>query len=308
MPHIAAHEDVKANRVTRELPRGKGWRTNFLTFPDGTDVTEEPMGFLVEGDHERIIRPHYHENDQFQVVVDGGGAMGKHPLSQFAVHFSRAYTPYGPITFGDSGLSFLTLRARKDPGAQYLPELRDKLKNIPARSPWQMTEAPDFTRTGDVAVNPFTQIKDERGLAAYAVSLKPHATLAAPDHTQSGGQHIIVTRGSLAYQGKDYKAITIAFVKPDEAGLPLVAGADGLEALVLNYPRKNAAARKHTITAQSREFRVWQCALCAFVYDEAKGMPHDGIAPGTRWEDVPDTWTCPDCAASKADFAMEVVA
>jgi rubredoxin len=52
------------------------------------------------------------------------------------------------------------------------------------------------------------------------------------------------------------------------------------------------------------EFKRWQCMLCAFVYDEAAGLPDDGIAPGTRWADVPDSWTCPDCSATKADFDM----
>jgi rubredoxin len=50
--------------------------------------------------------------------------------------------------------------------------------------------------------------------------------------------------------------------------------------------------------------KKWRCLICDFVYDEAVGMPADGIAPGTRWDDVPDTWTCPDCGASKADFQM----
>lgn len=49
------------------------------------------------------------------------------------------------------------------------------------------------------------------------------------------------------------------------------------------------------------------CLICGWVYDEAAGLPEEGIAPGTRWEDVPDTWTCPDCAASKGDFEMVVV-
>ena len=51
--------------------------------------------------------------------------------------------------------------------------------------------------------------------------------------------------------------------------------------------------------------RKWQCAGCGYVYDEAEGWPADGIAAGTRWEDVPDDWTCPDCGASKADFQMQ---
>ena len=50
------------------------------------------------------------------------------------------------------------------------------------------------------------------------------------------------------------------------------------------------------------EHKKWECALCAFVYDEAEGLASDGIAPGTSLESLPDDWTCPDCAASKTDF------
>ncbi|OGA52367.1 MAG: rubredoxin [Betaproteobacteria bacterium RIFCSPLOWO2_12_FULL_62_58] len=44
--------------------------------------------------------------------------------------------------------------------------------------------------------------------------------------------------------------------------------------------------------------------LCAFSYDEAQGIPEEGIPAGTRWADVPDTWSCPDCGASKNEFEM----
>jgi len=50
--------------------------------------------------------------------------------------------------------------------------------------------------------------------------------------------------------------------------------------------------------------KKWQCFYCGFVYDEAEGLPEEGIPPGTRWEDIPDTFVCPDCGASKADFEM----
>lgn len=53
--------------------------------------------------------------------------------------------------------------------------------------------------------------------------------------------------------------------------------------------------------------KKWMCILCGFVYDEGLGLPDEGIAPGTRWEDVPDTWTCPHCSATKADFEMVAV-
>ena len=51
-------------------------------------------------------------------------------------------------------------------------------------------------------------------------------------------------------------------------------------------------------------YRTWMCVVCGFIYDEAKGLPEDGIAAGTRWEDIPDSWTCPDCGVTKADFEM----
>ena len=37
------------------------------------------------------------------------------------------------------------------------------------------------------------------------------------------------------------------------------------------------------------------CLICGWIYDEAAGMPEEGIAPGTRWEDVPVNWVCPEC-------------
>jgi len=51
-------------------------------------------------------------------------------------------------------------------------------------------------------------------------------------------------------------------------------------------------------------YRSWMCVVCGFIYDEAEGLPEEGIAPGTRWEDIPDTWTCPDCGVTKDDFEM----
>jgi len=50
--------------------------------------------------------------------------------------------------------------------------------------------------------------------------------------------------------------------------------------------------------------RQWQCQVCGFIYNEAEGLPDEGIAPGTKWEDIPDDWECPDCGASKSDFEM----
>lgn len=50
------------------------------------------------------------------------------------------------------------------------------------------------------------------------------------------------------------------------------------------------------------EFSSWICVVCGFIYHEAEGWPEEGIAPGTRWSDVPEDWCCPDCGVSKDDF------
>ena len=55
----------------------------------------------------------------------------------------------------------------------------------------------------------------------------------------------------------------------------------------------------------THELKRYICLYCGFIYDEAKGMPADGIAPGTRWEDVPEDWICPDCGNAKSAFVME---
>ncbi len=48
----------------------------------------------------------------------------------------------------------------------------------------------------------------------------------------------------------------------------------------------------------------WECMVCGFIYDEARGDPDNGVAPGTRWEDVPGDWLCPDCGVGKEDFTL----
>ena len=49
------------------------------------------------------------------------------------------------------------------------------------------------------------------------------------------------------------------------------------------------------------EFRQFICRACGLVYDEALGDPDSGLAPGTRFEDIPDDWACPLCGVTKQD-------
>ena len=49
-------------------------------------------------------------------------------------------------------------------------------------------------------------------------------------------------------------------------------------------------------------YQKCECVICGFIYDEEEGLPEEGIKPGTRFEDIPDDWCCPDCGVSKFDF------
>lgn len=53
--------------------------------------------------------------------------------------------------------------------------------------------------------------------------------------------------------------------------------------------------------------KVYMCVVCGVVYDEAEGWPDEGLAPGTRWEDVPTEWRCPECGVGKRDFVMSEI-
>ncbi|MEG0961846.1 MAG: rubredoxin [Lachnospiraceae bacterium] len=51
--------------------------------------------------------------------------------------------------------------------------------------------------------------------------------------------------------------------------------------------------------------KKYVCSICGYVYDESTGIPDAGIAPGTKWEELPEQWVCPLCGASKAEFKLQ---
>jgi len=66
------------------------------------------------------------------------------------------------------------------------------------------------------------------------------------------------------------------------------------------YPKTEASMESSEVAV----YRTFMCLICGFIYEEEKGIPEQGVAAGTRWEDVPINWTCPDCGARKDEFEM----
>ncbi len=46
----------------------------------------------------------------------------------------------------------------------------------------------------------------------------------------------------------------------------------------------------------------WVCLVCGWIYEQEKGDPANGVAPGTPFADIPDSWVCPVCGAPKEQF------
>ena len=59
------------------------------------------------------------------------------------------------------------------------------------------------------------------------------------------------------------------------------------------------------IKKEEKKMDKYVCKVCGYVYDPEKGDPGNGVATGTKFEDVPEDWVCPVCGAGKADFEKE---
>jgi len=228
-------EKARAERRHHVLPNGTGyWRNGLIASPAEEPVA--PQAFLVEQDPGTLIEPHFHLQDEFQVMVGGSGSLGRHAVQPVSVHYAGAHTGYGPITAGSDGLDYFTLRARMDTGAQFLPGARDKMQRVPKRhllSPLvHPSELSHLARPELV-----TLIEPQAdGIAAWMQRLPAGGSAAAPVHP-GGGRFLLVIGGVLELNGERLPRLSTAFVSAEESMPPLRAGSEGLEVLLLQFPR-----------------------------------------------------------------------
>ena len=252
--------EVASTRFSRVSTSGQlVWRTEFLGPPPSPvssdslavagaiDYCEPEPGevrpaqaFLVEQEAGAVVPPHFHFVDQFQVVVAGEGKLGAHAVEPLSVHFAGASTGYGPITPGDSGLSYFTFRASADEtGAQYLPGARPRMLALPKRNvivPRVLIGDPTDLAGRQQSVLETALEKDD-GLAVFYMRLAPHESMATPSAAAGKGLSMLVSAGSLTHSGRSYAPWSCLFVAPEEGSATLQASGAGAEVLVLRYPR-----------------------------------------------------------------------
>ncbi len=252
---ILTADSVQA-RQSQRRKTGNGWHTTFIGenrmtrdagAPEPDDAALYPMAFLVEKEPGAVVRPHFHRADQYQVVVSGGGRLGVHALDGVAVHYTDAYSAYGPIVAAEDGVAWFTLRNAWDPGARYMTELRAELRAARARDLHHreavtgalhpMSDAA-LAALADATCEPILGPNPD-GLATWHCKLPPSAALHGPDPAGGGGQFWVVLAGSLSTGGSaPLPPHSCAFVAPGDAAVAVQAGAGGAEALCLQFPRR----------------------------------------------------------------------
>jgi len=231
MQTVASNEAV-FKEVKRE--GGIGARRSYIGTPGS--MADGPQAFLVERPYPNPrVAPHFHDVDQFQVIVNGDGRMGKKEVKPITFQYADAFTPYGPIVGRDHGIDFFTLRPVASGGYFPMPGSR---QHMPGRAGRNISGVFDIERdplpAGKVEREPLMepQVDD---VYAEGLRLGPKAVADGVDAT-TGGQYYLVCTGTLEQDGKTLPAKSLIYVEPNETAPRLQAGPEGACVLALRFP------------------------------------------------------------------------
>ena len=195
---------------------------------------EGPQAFFVDMPGEgSTITPHFHDVDQFQIVVRGGGRIGKKPLYPVTFHYADAYTPYGPIVGGEQGIVFFTLRAACASGYFPMPGSRHLMRARAGRTFSGLFNTVPPPAENEVVREPLLSTAD--GIEVVGLRLGS-AAFAAGEPADSGNQFYLVCSGSLRHKGAMIGEQSLMLVESGEVAPTLEAGPEGAEVLLLQMP------------------------------------------------------------------------
>jgi hypothetical protein len=247
--------DSTVAHQTNRRKTGNGWHTTYIgqnrntlkegEAPPAADIVY-PMAFLVEKDPAAIVKPHFHQADQYQVIVQGGGKMGVHDVGSVAVHYTDAYSAYGPIIAAEEGIAWFTLRNAWDPGARYMPAERQLLREARAKFQHRESTAGPLPALTDAELAALTGVKGEMvieetkdGLGTWRYTVKAAGVARGPAPSTGGGQFWLVTSGSAHVPGGALlPPNSCVFVAPDDPALEMTAGPSGADLLCMQFPKR----------------------------------------------------------------------
>ena len=248
MIQAMSNDTARKSRRTATTRSGqRRWYTDF--FGQVVDKVEDgPQSHFTEMDANGVIVPHFHQVDQFQIMVAGSSSIGRNALPLIGLHYADRHTAYGPINAGPCGLGLFTMRARSDPGAIFLdnPGYKDFLK--PSKKRYLLAKNIVLSTEGVLAHREEVLLESvlekdadtSDGLGAYMLRIGAEMRTTGPDPRQTGGQFYLVLNGSLEYESASYATWSLVYAERTDTPLTICAGSRGLEALVLNFPRQEA--------------------------------------------------------------------
>ena len=248
---IGTLDDARASRIPYMLDGSLlSHKSTLMGAEPGSAV---PNAFLIEQEPNRALPVHFHGYGQFQIVVKGGGVMGKTPLSPVTVHYAGQRTAYGPIVPGSDGLWYMTLRPRTDLGAYFMPESRHlRSREIPTVHAISQPVAVAGPGAGSATVSETIEVIAPRasGLATWLLKVRPGESLPAPACPASGGRFHVVVGVAILHAGRQLGWLSTLWTDPHDADPTWHAGPDGATALVLQFPAD--ACRFPALSAPAR--------------------------------------------------------
>jgi hypothetical protein len=172
--------------------------------------------------------------------------LGVHDIASVAVHYTDAYSSYGPIVAADEGVSWFTLRNAWDPGARYMPASRLQLRA--ARAKYQHREAtcgplPPLTESELAALTAPTSdtviAEAADGLGTWRYTVPASGSVTGPAPSTGGGQFWLISAGSAAVTGGVLLPVqSCIFVAPEDAAATLLAGPGGADLICMQFPKR----------------------------------------------------------------------
>ncbi|MSO77791.1 MAG: hypothetical protein EXQ87_12925 [Alphaproteobacteria bacterium] len=214
---------------------GTGRRRDYIG--SGGKIAPGPQAFLVERLYANArIDPHFHDVDQFQVVVQGNGRIGKTAVEPVTFQYADAYTPYGPIVAKEAGIAFFTLRPVASGGHFSMPGNRHRMPCRAGRNLSGMVAANLApVAAGNVARETLLPAEAD-GVMAVCLRLGAHASTAGVP-SDAGGQYYLVSGGTLIQPGRDLGRHALIHVAAGETAPTLTAGAEGATLLMMQFGR-----------------------------------------------------------------------
>lgn len=233
--------------------------TSFVALAEAQLIEERQKGFdsyvffgrrSVDGDGPQIyinnvypgveLAAHFHKVDQFQVFFGNEGATFlRHPIPPVMVHYTDAYSTYGPFQAGSGqALMYATIRAQSTNFGGVMPGARDHLTQRGKRhlsapvEHWTLERVPE---AGAIEVEPVVALQAD-GLRTELLRLGPAAVYEVASPQGTSGRSLCVLSGRVKVDGQRYGRKSIGWMSPDSDAAIINAGPAGCALLVMDFP------------------------------------------------------------------------